>query len=695
MMHSQAARFDRALLLHEQGRLREAFDQYTAILAADPNHAAALHYSGVVLHQFGDHAGAIERIRRAIAVDPAPAAPWANLAPALEALGRPEAAIRTLQEATRRAPHDPQILVNLAASQLALGLTADADQSARRAIAADPTFAAGWYNLALILEPQGRLLEALDAASRAATFAPDIAAHAGLLAQLQQSLDQLGAAQKTLELALARHPMVAPLHIQLAEVSERRGDLPGAMRAFERALRLEPADGSVLSRLLFLRKRACAWHDLATLQASFRDGVRARRSFLTPFSYLSDPSTRAEQRCCAETWSARFASPAGAPRRPLHAPRLRIAYLSADFHNHPTAVLTAGVFEAHDRQRLEIAGYSTGPDDGSALRARVAAALDRFVDARGLTADALAHRIRADGIDILVDLKGHTLAGTIEVLARRPAPIQVHWLGYPGTLGATCVDYLIGDRVVTPLEEAADYSEALIELPDCYQSNDRSRVAETTPSRDALGLPRNAVVLCCFNSPVKINPGVLDAWAQILSAVPEAVLWLLARGDADPVIGNLRREAGARGIAPERLVFASYRPNPDYLALYRHADLFLDTWPYNAHTTASDALWMNCPVLTWRGSTFAGRVAASLLHAVGLPALVAPDRDAYVDQAIALARDPGTRAELRSQLQGPGRASPLFDVVRFTRSLETAFAEIAGQYRAGRREAFRIAAPSD
>ena len=693
-MNSEAAKLDRALWLHQQGRLREAFDQYSVILAADPDNPVALHYSGVVLHQSGDHAGAVKRIRRAIAIDPAPAEPWANLAPALEALGRSGAAVKTLQEATRRAPRDPQILGNLAASQLALGLLADAEQSARGAIAVDPTFAAGWYNLALVLEPQSRQLEALDAASRAAAFAPAVPAYAGLLAQLQESLDQLGTAKKTLETALARQPMAAALYVQLGNVAERLGDLPGAMRAFERALRLQPADGAILSQLLFLSKRTCDWHDLAMLQARFRDGIRAKRPFLTPFSYLSDPSTRADQRQCAENWSARFAPRMSTPRRPLHASRLRIAYLSADFHNHPTAVLIAGVVEAHDRQRFEIVGYSTGPDDGSALRARVVAAFDHFVNARDLAADALANRIRADGIDILVDLKGHTLAGTMEVLAHRPAPIQVHWLGYPGTLGASCVDYLIGDRVVTPLEEAADYSETLVELPDCYQSNDRSRVAGTAPPRHALGLPQNAVVLNCFNNPVKINPDVLDVWVQILLTVPEAVLWLLARGDADPVIANLRREAGARGIAPERLVFAAHRSNPDYLALYRHADLFLDTWPYNAHTTASDALWMGCPVVTCQGSTFAGRVAASLLHAVGLPDLITPDRDVYVAKATSLARDPGARAHLRSHLLGPGRASPLFDVERFTRSLETAFAEIAGQYRAGRREAVRITVPS-
>ena len=293
---------------------------------------------------------------------------------------------------------------------------------------------------------------------------------------------------------------------------------------------------------------------------------------------------------------------------------------------------------------------------------------------------------------MLVDLKGHTDGAPTQVLALHPAPIQVHWLGYPGTLGAPLVDYLVGDAVVTPPEEAGDYAEALIELPWSYQGNDRSRVATEPPSRAACGLPDDAVALCCFNNTYKLNPDVFDAWAKVLAAVPRAVLWLLARGDADPAIGNLRREAAARGIAPERLVFAMRAPQPAYLGLYRHADLFLDTWPYSAHTTASDALWEGCPVLTWRGPTFAGRVAASLLRAVGLPELVAADRDAYVAAAIALANDAPRRARLRSYLEGPGRASPLFDAAGFARALESAFDAMAAQYRAGRKGPIRISA---
>jgi len=361
--------------------------------------------------------------------------------------------------------------------------------------------------------------------------------------------------------------------------------------------------------------------------------------------------------------------------------RLRIGYLSADFHAHATAFLAAGLFEYHDRGRFEVVAYSTGPDDRSAMRERLVRGFDRFVDAAGWPALRLANAIRNDAIDILVDLKGHTAGAPPSVLAMRPAPIQVHYLGYPGTLGGRLADYLIGDAVVTPLAHAADYAETLALLPGSYQVNDRERPIAETPGRHDLGLPRSAVVLCCFNGGYKLNPEVFDAWMRILAEVPEAVLWLLTRRGDERLASNLRRETVRRGIDARRLVFASARPNPEYLALYRAADVFVDTWPYNAHTTASDALWAGCPVVTLRGEAFASRVAASLLTAVGLPELICDDVDRYVATVVRLARDAGDRRRLREHLEGPGRASSLFDTAATTRALEAAYAAMADQHR--------------
>jgi len=325
------------------------------------------------------------------------------------------------------------------------------------------------------------------------------------------------------------------------------------------------------------------------------------------------------------------------------------------------------------------------------MRARLVRAFDRFVDVRGRNPIEIADMIRSDGVDVLVDLKGHTQDATPIVLARRPAPIQVHYLGYPGTLEGGLADYLIGDAIVTPAEHASDYAEAIVRLPGSYQVNDRERPIAQSLARSALGLPDDAVVFASFNQTYKINPEVFDAWMQVLRGVPGSVLWLLHKKDDDPAIANLRRQAQARGVDPGRIAFAKHRPNADYLALYRHADLFLDTWPYNAHTTASDALWAGCPVLTILGSTFAGRVAASLLHAVGLPELVTASIPDYVERAIALAGDASERARLREHLAGPGRASALFDTARTTRALEEAYLTMIAQHRRGVREAFDVA----
>jgi len=687
---SISTEFDRAFRLHQQGKLREAFLRYDAVLAADPKFAPALHYSGVVLFQAGKIPEAAERIRASLKLEPGSPDAWSNLALVLDSAGRYEAAANALKEAAQLAPDSSEIHANLSAAQLRIGQVAEAEKSARAAVAADARHAAGWHNLAHALEPQGRLLEAMDAASRATQFAPDEPAYAGLKAQLETTAGMLKKARATLDAALARKPDTAALQFQLGGLLERDGELDGAMRAYANVVRLDPKHGAALSQLVFLRQRLGDWQELPHLRAQLREAVAQRAPLVSPFVLLSQPTTRAEQRLCAEAWTAALAPSAAANRPMLNSGRLRIGYLSADFHTHATAFLAAGLFEQHDRTRFEIVAYSTGPDDRSAMRERLKRGFDGFVDAAGWPAMRLATAIRNDAIDILVDLKGHTEGAAPAVLGLRPAPIQAHYLGYPGTLGGQLADYLIGDAIVTPAEHAGDYAESLALLPGCYQINDRERPIAPTPTRHELNLPRNGVVLCCFNSGYKLNPEVLDAWTKILGEVPEAVLWLLARPGDERLTSNLRRETVRRGIDARRLVFAPARPNAEYLALYRAADLFLDTWPYNAHTTASDALWAGCPLVTLRGETFASRVAASALTAVGLPELICNDVKSYVAKVVQLARDGDRRRQLREHLEGPGRASALFDTARTTRALEAAYAAMADQYRRGVRAPIRI-----
>lgn len=682
----------RALKLHEEGKLAEALQRYDTILLAEPRNAAALHHSGIALYQSGRLPEALERIRQAALLEPGLPDAWSNMGLVLQAMGQRQAAVEMFEKAVQRAPDSIECAGNLASGLLACGRNADAEALARRLTARDGSYAKGWFILALALQGEGRMLEALEAVTRAAGLAPEHEGCAGLRAQIEERIGATDKARRTLEAAIARHPMSVPLRFALAGILEQKpADRPRAVAAYEQTLRIDPAHGPALSQLVFLSGGIADWRDRARWVERFRSGVAAGTAGLSPFALLSLPSTRAEQRECATNWTRTFAAVEPMPRRrTLSAGRLRIGYLSADFHQHATAFLTAGMFERHDRARFQIVAYSTGRNDGSPMRARLEAAFDRFVDVRDQGPAAIADAIRRDAIDILVDLKGHTEGATPQVLARRPAPIQVHYLGYPGTLGEGLVDYLIGDAIVTPPEHFADYAEALAVLPGAYQVNDRERPIGQAPPRATLGLPATGVVFCSFNQTYKINPDVFDAWMAILAAVPDAVLWLLARGEDDPAIANLRREAQARGVAPSRLVFAPHSPNPEYLARYRHADLFLDTWPYNAHTTASDALWAGCPVLTHLGSTFAGRVAASLVTAAGLPELVQPSVEAYVAKAIELARDPAARARMRAHLEGPGQVSPLFNTELTTRALETAYEAMAKQFRDRVRRSFRI-----
>ena len=687
--------FERAFELHRDGKLAQALAAYEALLKRWPGHAEALHYSGVLLYQTGHLDVAVAKIESSLKSAPGSADAWCNLALVYQAQGRLQPAVAALSEAVRHESRQPQIWNNLAAVLLASGRAKEAEFAVRHALQIDAANAASQFNLALCFEAQGRLDEALQQTEAILRVFPEAIAPAGLKAQIEESLGRLDAASRTLATALERNgeqPAAAPLYLQRANVEQRQGKFIEASSSLEQVLQLDPGSAGALSELLFLRKQLADWHDLGALRARFRVGVAANQGPLSPFCLLSDPSTRAEQRLCAERWSS--AHPV--LPRPVRAPSnriLRVGYLSADFRQHATAVLAAGLFENHDRKRFSVIGYSTGADDGSAMRARLMAGFDRFVDARGWPTRRLAAQIAADGIDILVDLNGHTYGAPTDTVALRPAPIQVNYLGYPGTMGAPFIDYLIGDSVVTPFEHAPDYSETLVQLPACYQINDRKRSVAQAPPKGELGLPEQAFVFCSFNQTYKLNPETFDAWAQILAAVPRSVLWLL--GSNDPTVSrlvetNLRREAVARDIDASRLVFASRRPHAQYVGLHRHADLFLDTWPYNAHTTASDALWAGCPVLTWLGDTFAGRVTASLLTAVGLPELIAPDVRGYIALAIELATDSGALARYRQRLADTGRDSALFDTVATTRALEHAYMRMAEQTRSGARQSFCV-----
>jgi len=446
----------------------------------------------------------------------------------------------------------------------------------------------------------------------------------------------------------------------------------------------------------YARSRSwCEWEQFDTWQGRALAQLAAPDAqALPPFHLLSLPGiSAAQQRDCAERWMherlglsadarAAMALEFAASTRKEEAPgrRLRLGYLSSDFHQHATALLMVEMLEAHDREHFELHAYSYGADDGQGMRARLQRRFEHFSDITALDDAAAARAIHADGIDILIDLKGFTAGTRSALLSYRAAPLQVSFLGYPGTLGGSLCDYLISDRFITPIDAAADYSEQLACLPHSYQPHGRQATIGPRPMRAAQGLPARGLVLCCFNQSYKFTPEVFDIWCRLLAQTPGSVLWLLGHAQAE---GNLRAEAMERGIAPQRLVFAPDCAQAEHLARLQLADLVLDTSPYNAHTTASDALWAGVPLLTCAGSTFASRVAGSLLHAVGLPELVTHSLADYAALAADLVNRPQRLRALRRKLARQRMTAPLFDVPAYTHSLEALFAAMWQRHASG------------
>jgi predicted O-linked N-acetylglucosamine transferase (SPINDLY family) len=507
--------------------------------------------------------------------------------------------------------------------------------------------------------------------------------HACLSSKTPGSLEE---AAQCFSRAAALEPEFGDAHFNLGYALALQGRHDDALRSYRTAFDLQPGSAVFQAGLLTGMQHVCDWsrfEELSALRRSSALRPEAADPLPEPFGLLSIPSTLAEQFAGARAFSQAIAAralreSAGREYRPGHAGgggpperRLRIGYLSADFHEHVTAHVMAEVFELHDRSRIEAIAYSYGPDDRSPMRARLKRAFDRFVDLRTVSNVEAAAAIRADRVDILVDLKGHTLDARTEIVALRPAAIQASYLGYPATMGADFIDYILTDRFVLRTQDARYYHEQPVYLPGCYYASDRGRPVAVPPARAELGLPQNGFVFCCFNQAYKILPGMFAVWMRLLQSVPGSVLWLMENNHW--ATGNLRREAASRGIDPARLVFAPKVTPEQYLGRLRAADLFLDTLPYNAHTTASDALWVGVPVVTCPGETLPSRVAGSQLSALGLPELIADGMAAYEALALRLARSPGDLAAIRDKLSRNRETAPLFDTPRFVRNLETAY----------------------
>jgi protein O-GlcNAc transferase len=632
--------FQHGLALHQQGRLDDAEALYRTVLAAQPAHFGALHLTGLIHYQRGRFVAATEWIGRAIAVDPAVPDAYSNLALALLELRQPAQALEKTEHALRLRPDSPEFLNNRGNALQSLNRPAEALADYDRAIALRPGFALAHSNRGNALRTLGRADEALAAYDRALQAAPGYA----------EALNNRG---------------------RLLRDFKRFDE---AARSFAPLLSQAPPPPYAPGLWFDSRLQTCDWagydKTVEVLGAAIERGERAD----VPQSAASYLLSAATLRKCAELSVAAEYPLVAAPLPVASGPRkkrIHLAYLSSDLRNHPVGTLVVGLIEKHDREKFEVTAISFGADDGSPLRKRLEGAFDRFHDVQQQSDAAVAALMRRLDVDIAIDLNGLTAFHRIGILAERAAPLQVNYLGFPGTTGASFVDYIIADPHVVPPGEERFYSEKVVRLPDTYQPNDDRRdPALSRASRAQHGLPAEGFVFCSFNNSFKIRPLMFDIWMRLLGQVEGSVLWLL--DDNAAAVANLRREAGQRGVSADRLVFAPRLSPEAHVARQRHADLFLDTFPYNAHTTGSDALWAGLPIITLAGDTFASRVAAGLLQAAGVPELVTHAPADYESLALALARDPGRLADVKARLKDV-RRSKLFDTSRFCGHIERAY----------------------
>lgn len=560
------------------------------------------------------------------------------------------------------------------------GRSAEAAARARRTRLRDPQQLTAYTLEARALLDAGRAEEALAGLdAKPPGLAPD-QAFLQMRAMVLQHLGRHGDAVQAYLQALAFRIDDAPLHYHLGISFRMLGLKAEAAECLRTAVVLGVGSSELAARgqLVFLEREACRWREAEAEMPPLRAALRAMPPDApvetSPFTHAVLVDDPAEQLTVARAYALHAAHkvrPLPRVRARAHGGRLRVGYLSSDFHSHATSQLLVQVLEAHDRGAFEVFALSAGADDGSALRRRVRAAVEHFEDLRGRSHAQIAERVRERRIDLLVDLKGATQDNLLPVFAARPAPLQLSWLGFPGTTGAPYIDYVVGDPIVTPLEHAAHFSEAIAQLPGCYQPNDARRERPRPSARADWGLPEDALLLCAFHQSYKISREVFDAWCALLHERPDARLWLL-RWNTN-VEQALRSEAAARGLGPDRLLFAPLLSLADHLSRLAHADLYLDAWPCNAHTTAGEALWAGVPVLTLQGSTFAQRVASSLLHAVGGDELVSHDVAGYRARALALLDDPARRAALRAHLLAQRDTNALFDGAGFARRLEALY----------------------
>jgi predicted O-linked N-acetylglucosamine transferase (SPINDLY family) len=634
-----------ALTLHMAGRIAEAEPLYLKSLAADANLLPALQALGLIRLDQGRPAEALSYIERALILDPVSDDMWSHRGLGLMALGRPEEALASFDRVLQRRPEALEVHYHRALALNGLGRAGDALAELGQVLQLKPDHSGAWVVRASILWTLGEVDQALESYGRALAIAPD----------LPEALWSRANCRWT-----------------------RRQDVPGAIADLERLFAVNPDFPYTRGALLHMRMLAADWRDLAPQHAALDEGVRSGRRVVEPFAYQALCAAPADLLACARIYAAdKYPPQVPAQRSGNRNGRIRLAYLCGEFRAQATMYLAAGLFEEHDRSRFEVIAIDNTREDGSAMRRRVLAAFDRCLPIQRLSDRDAAQWVAKENIDILVNLNGYFGAQRMGVCAYRPAPVQVNYLGFPGTLGADYMDYILADSAVIPQGEEHFYSEQVVRLPGCYQINDAKRARALPERRAAHGLKESDFVFCHFNYAYKIAPQMFAVWLGLLQNVPSSVLWLLASNAS--FAANLRRQTAQAGLDPARIVFAPQIEHDAHISRLALGDLFLDTLPYNAHTTASDALWAGLPLLTCRGTSFPGRVAASLLQAVGLPELIADNIEQYRAKALLLANDRALLQSYRDHLTREPTRLALFDTTRTTRQIESAYEQMVAR----------------
>lgn len=684
-------------LYNSQRQIDAAEDCYLRAVAARPTFAIGHYNLGNLYRENGRLEQAAAAYREAVKYAPDHPEAWYNLGVTEKARGRLDEAIAAYNEALALRPTLAEALNNLGTCLRAQGRSDEAEELFRKALAIKD-LAMPYYNLAGLLAEQAKYSEAYAAYRKCIEIEPSFVVAQADFADLLLRRGEYAKAEELYRRLLEKHSSDRKLQLSSLEAMGRlcreQNRLSEAAEFYRRELQLDPQNVEALAGLVAAKASLCDWRNRDAeferlMQATHRQIAAGERTALSTFAALSRPLAPEVQLAIGRTWAAETERLVADVRKQVRfvfsrrrSDRIRVAYVSSDYYNHATSHLIQGLFGVHDRGGFEIHAISHGKNDGSSYRKRIEADADRFVDVAAMTDREAAQIIYDAGIDILVDLNGYTQSHELGISALRPAPIIATYLGFPGSSGAAFIDYAIVDAIVVPPEEAHFYREKLIHLSNCYQVNDREQPIDPSPVRRGdCGLPEEGTVFCCFNNNYKLEPFIFDVWMRILRQVPDSVLWLL--GLTSEFKDNMRREANARDVDPNRLVFADRTAKPKHLARHRLADLFLDTRYYTAHTSCSDALWAGLPVLTCPGETFASRVSASILTAAGLPELIAQSFADYERRAVELGTRRADIMAIRDKWAALRMSCSLFDTARFARNLESAYRLIWDNHLAG------------